>query len=177
MSTLRACGRHYGTEDEASRAKKVIAETHEAAWCFLYQGWHLAKVTSAPKATARKPPADNGPDRATRALVLARDGFACVCCGTSIVGQHYSLGHRLRASQGGKPVPSNLLTFLGLGGEMCHGRIDGRRDPEDEEKGYTVRSGKDPRLVAVEFFTRDGGFTRYLADDGDLLEYPPGQVA
>ena len=45
------------------------------------------------------------PCLAVRKLVLERDGYACIDCGTSIIGQHYSLGHRLRASQGGKPVP------------------------------------------------------------------------
>src|SRR5271170_4088562 len=75
-----------------------------------------------------------------RALVLARDQFRCVCCGTSVRGQHYSLGHRVRASQGGRPVASNLLTLLGLGGELHHGRIDGRTDPDDEGKGYALFS-------------------------------------
>src|ERR1700733_3094310 len=106
-----------------------------------------------------------------RALVLARDGHRCVCCGTSVKGQHYSLGHRVRASQGGRPVPSNLITVLGLGGEMCHGRIDGRTNRDDEGKGYALYSWQDPLQVAVMVFERpDGlGASFYLTDDGQRL--------
>jgi hypothetical protein len=106
-----------------------------------------------------------------RALVLARDGFRCVCCGTSVLGQHYSLGHRVRASQGGRPVPSNLITVLGLGGELHHGRIDGRTDPDDEGKGYALFSWQDPADVGVMYFERpDGpGVTFWLDDAGRRL--------
>ena len=87
----------------------------------------------------RKPPRDTGPDRKTRALVLARDGHACVCCGRSIIGQVYSLQHRKRRSQGGGNSPSNLVTVLGDGTTGCHARIDSRIDPEDAAKGYTCQ--------------------------------------
>lgn len=121
---------------------------------------------------------DTGPDQKTRNIVLERDGFCCVCCGKSVEGQRYSLGHRLRASQGGKPVPSNLLTFLGWGGQACHGRIDNREDPADEDHGYTVRRGKNPALIAVTIFTRDGGLVRWPDDLGNWLPEPPeGAVA
>ena len=117
---------------------------------------------------------NSGPTATVRRLVLERDGYACVCCGTSVIGRRYSLGHRLRASQGGKAVPSNLLTFLGLGGELCHGRIDARRDPADEDKGFTVRSFQDPALVPVMFFEPDGsGALVYLLDDGTVSATPP----
>jgi hypothetical protein len=94
-----------------------------------------------------------------------------VCCGTSVKGQNYSLGHRKRASQGGRPVPSNLITLLGLGGESHHGRIDGRRDPHDEAKGYTVRSWQDPAEIGVMVFDSPGGpgVTYWLTDDGRRL--------
>jgi hypothetical protein len=106
-----------------------------------------------------------------RALVLARDRFCCVCCGTPIAGEHYSLGHRVRASQGGRPVASNLITLLGLGGELHHGRIDGRTDPHDEGKGYALFSWQDPAEVGVMYFERpDGpGVTFWLTDDGRRL--------
>lgn len=106
-----------------------------------------------------------------RALVLARDQYRCVCCGTPVAGRRYSLGHRVRASQGGRPVPSNLITLLGLGGEMCHGRIDGRTCPDDEGKGYALFSWDDPAGIGVMYFERaDGpGVTYWLDDDGRRL--------
>jgi hypothetical protein len=109
-----------------------------------------------------------------RELVLERDSYSCVCCGTCIIGRHYSLGHRLRASQGGKAVPSNLITLLGLGGELHHGRIDLYRDPHDEAKGYRLRSGHDPLLVSVMVFSEGGsGATVWLDDAGNYLSAPP----
>jgi hypothetical protein len=110
---------------------------------------------------------NSGPTPKVRRLVLERDGYACFCCGQSIRGQRYSLGHRLRASQGGKAVPSNLITLLGAGGEQHHGRIDQRRDPADEQRGYTVRSNRDPAKVPVSVLREDGSrVSRYLWDDG-----------
>ena len=119
------------------------------------------------------------PDEGTvRRLVLERDGFRCVCCGESILGRHYSLGHRRRASQGGLFTPSNLLVFLGWGGELCHGRIDSRRDPQDELNGLTVRSYDDPALVPVTVATPDGPGLFWLTDDASRVDYPPsGDVA
>jgi hypothetical protein len=108
------------------------------------------------------------PCTVVRQLVLERDGYACVCCGTCIIGRHYSLGHRLRASQGGRPVPSNLITLLGLGGELHHGRIDLYRDPHDEAKGYRLKSGQDPLRVPVMVFSEHGsGMTVWLDDLGN----------
>jgi hypothetical protein len=113
-----------------------------------------------------------------RELVLERDAHCCVCCGRSVLGQRYSLGHRLRASQGGKAVASNLLTFLGLGGEACHGRIDSRRNPSDEINGYTVRSFMDPLQVRVLLTFPDGSKGRkYLWDDGTCRNEPQQETA
>lgn len=124
------------------------------------------------------PNRNSGPSAAVRALCLARDGWACVCCGISIVGQRYSLGHRLRAGQQGKPVPSNLITLLGWGGESHHGRIDSRRDPSDEAKGYSLRSGQNPLLVPVTVFSPNGpGMTLWLGDDGKYLTAAPDGIA
>jgi hypothetical protein len=117
---------------------------------------------------------NSGPTPGVRKLVLERDGYACVCCGVSVIGRRYSLGHRLRASQGGKAVPSNLLTFLGWGGQECHGRIDNRENPEDEARGYTIRMGGNPLLVPVMFFEPSGsGALVYLLDDGTVSAMPP----
>jgi hypothetical protein len=114
-----------------------------------------------------------------RWLVLERDGYACVCCGQSVIGQRYSLGHRKRASQGGTAVPSNLITLLGLGGEAHHGRVDSRRGYADEAKGYTVRSWQDPRQIPVMVFSGGGsGFMAWLRDDGQYhAEGPETEAA
>jgi hypothetical protein len=122
---------------------------------------------------------NSGPTPDVRKRVLERDGYSCVCCGKSIIGQRYSLGHRLRASQGGKAVAENLLVFLGWGGEACHGRIDLYRDPADEIKGYRIPSGNgpehDPLHVPVTLFT---GATVWLTPDGRYSHQPPdGAVA
>jgi hypothetical protein len=138
---------------------------------------HFAPGTKpAPARRAAQHRKDTIPPKVRR-LVLERDGYCCVCCGRSIIGRRYSLGHRLRASQGGKPVPSNLLTFLGWGGQQCHGRIDNRADPRDEDNGLTVRMGSDPALIPVTIFTLDGDMTRWLDDLGNLLPDAPGDAA
>ena len=124
----------------------------------------------------RRAPRDTGPSPATRKLVLDRDGYRCVCCGRSVIGQRYSLQHRKRRSQGGTNSPSNLVTVLGDGTTGCHARIDSRRDPNDEAKGYTVRSHDDPALIPVMVFSEHGGgVTAWLAEDGGFaFEAPAG---
>lgn len=117
---------------------------------------------------------DTGPSRKVRNLVLERDGRACVCCGRSVIGQVYSLQHRKRRSQGGTNSPSNLVTVLGDGTTGCHQRIDSRKDPHDEARGYTVRSWDDPALVGVMIFSEGAsGVTRWLSDDGLYLDEQP----
>jgi hypothetical protein len=123
-------------------------------------------------------PKDTGPSRKVRALVLERDGYSCVCCGRSVIGQRYSLQHRKRRSQGGTNSPSNLLTVLGDGTRGCHARIDSRIDPHDEARGYTVRSGQDPALVPVMVFSEGGsGVTAWPTDDGRWIFEAPGAAA
>src|ERR1039458_5875279 len=99
---------------------------------------------------------DTGPDAATRQLVLTRDGYACVCCGKSIIGQQYSIQHVKRRSQGGTNTATNLITLLGTGITACHGRIDSRVDKRDEYRGYTVRSGGDPTATQMWLVTGFG---------------------
>jgi hypothetical protein len=102
--------------------------------------------------------------RWVRRLVLERDGYCCVCCGRSILGQRYSLGHRLRASQGGERVPSNLITLLGRGGEQCYGRIDLCKDPRDAVNGYRVELQQDPALIPVLVFGQHGPARVWLTE-------------
>lgn len=134
------------------------------------------EAKSAPKGSApRKPARDTGPSRLVRSVVLERDGYACVCCGRSVIGQVYSLQHRKRRSQGGTNALSNLVTVLGDGSRGCHARIDSRIDPHDEAKGYTVRSHDDPAQVPVMYFSEHGsGVTAWLCDDGSLSFEAPG---
>lgn len=121
---------------------------------------------------------DTGPSPAVRNLVLERDGYRCVCCGVSVIGLPYSLQHRKRRSQGGDNSPSNLITVLGTGTTGCHERIDSRRDPEDEAKGYTVRSWDDPALIPVMIFSEHGsGISAYLLPDGQYAYEPPEGAA
>ena len=65
---------------------------------------------------------------------------------------------------------------LGDGTTGCHRRIDSRLWPEDEAKGYTVRSWGDPALISVMVFSEHGsGVTVWLASDGTYaFEAPAG---
>lgn len=126
-----------------------------------------------PLRTSRR---DTGPSAKVRRLVLERDGWACVCCGRSIIGQPYSLQHRQRRSQGGGNSPSNLVTVLGTGTTGCHERIDSRREPDDEARGLTVRSWDDPALVPVVVAAPAGLIRVWLSDDGTYLTRAPGEA-
>jgi hypothetical protein len=132
------------------------------------------KLAEREKVRAIAPRRDTGPDQATRRAVYARDGYACVCCGTPVRNRPHSVGHRKRRSQGGGNGISNLLTFLGLGSDPGnpddhHARIDHRRDPADKDKGYRVDSAEDPAVIPVQYFETSGsGFTANLGDDGSL---------
>jgi hypothetical protein len=143
-------------------------------------GWHLP---DPPKERRAGRPRDTGPDARTRELVLRRDSWACVCCGRSVIGHVYSLQHRKRRSQGGKNLPSNLITVLGDGTTGCHSRIDSRIDSHDEASGYTVRSGQNPAHVGVMVHGEQGGMQVWLDDSGNYLDedgrvvWAPGAAA
>lgn len=174
--------RGYATAEEAMRSKAFLT----VPGATLDTGCPCGQVhVDVPKPApsplgARR---DTGPDARTRRMGYERDGWACVCCGVSIIGRPHSLGHRKRRSQSGSNELSNLLTFLGLGlnpldPDDHHARIDSRLNPADEDRGYTVRSFKDPAAVPVAYVSADGREVRYwLTDDGQLLEEPPEGVA
>ena len=119
---------------------------------------------------------DTGPDEATRQLVLTRDGYACVCCGKSIIGQQYSIQHVKRRSQGGTNTATNLITLLGTGITACHGRIDSRVDPRDEYRGYTVRSWGDPAVTPMWLVTGFGSRWVLRLPDGTYEDADPPEA-
>lgn len=136
----------------------------------MSRGKPTAARTALKATTATwKPRRDTGPSPRVRALVLARDGHACTCCGGSVFGQVYSIQHRKRRSQGGGNSLPNLITVLGDGTSGCHYRIDSRIDPHDEVAGYTVASWQDPASVPVLYVSAYGsGQMAWLTPDGGL---------
>jgi hypothetical protein len=108
-----------------------------------------------------------------RGLVLERDGYACVCCGQSVIDQAYSIRLRKPASQGGKAVPENLITLLGRGCESHRGRVELCRDPADAVKGYRLSAGQDPLLVPVSYGRPAGPARFWLLADGTRTAAPP----
>jgi hypothetical protein len=121
---------------------------------------------------------DTGPDARTRKLVMERDGYLCVCCGISVIGRQYSIQHRKRRSQGGDNSMSNLVTVSGSGTTGHHARIDSRRDPADEARGYTLRSWQNPASVPVWVASGDGpGRLVWLTADGRYSPEAPEEAA
>jgi hypothetical protein len=118
----------------------------------------------------RKGRRNTGPNLAVRKLVLERDGFACVCCGTSIIGRRYSL---LRRAGQGPDTPENLITVLGWGTEDCCGRIYLFRTRADKAKGYRLMAGEDPANEPMVIFTEDGGALVWLTASGTYSTEPP----
>lgn len=118
----------------------------------------------------RKVRRNRGPNLAVRKLVLARDGFSCVCCGTSVIGRRYSL---LRRASQGPDTPENLITVLGWGTEDCCGRIYLFRVRADKEKGYRLAAGEDPANKPMVIVTEDGGALVWLTASGSYSTGPP----
>jgi 5-methylcytosine-specific restriction protein A len=130
-------------------------------------------------AWVRKPARDTGPSRKVRALVLARDGFACAGCGKSIVGRPYSLQHRVARGMGGTSradagSPVNLIVLCGSatspGG--CH-LLAEQRDPWAHERGLWLNSWEDPAVVPVMIATALLPVPMWLTADGRYSKVPP----
>lgn len=179
---MRACGKPYASEESARNSKRgrtnpaLTPEKCKVPGC---GSWHLKAVKTS-RTPAKSPARDTGPSQAVRTAVLERDGFACVCCGTPILGQRYSLAHRVRASQGGKATPENLVVLLGWGGEQCHGRVDLYKDPADGigAKGYRLPSTADPAMEPVLIMSCTGdSILVWLTPHGAYSAEPPAEVA
>jgi hypothetical protein len=132
----------------------------------------LPRAAASPSSREQKALRDTGPSREVRRLVLERDGYSCVCCGTNIIGQLYSLLPRKRQSRSRDNSASNLITVL----HACGERISFRLDPRDEARGYCLRPWDDPELVPVSLTLSTGsGVMAWLTRDGLLsFEPPPG---
>ena len=120
------------------------------------------------------------PSTMAQAMALARDGMACSCCGTAVVGRPYSV--RRRNPRSGDSL-SNLLTFLGDGSRRDdpadhRARVDSGRDPADAARGFTVPSGHDPALVPVLVCTgpHSSWVTLWLTSEGTYGTKPPPGV-
>lgn len=111
-----------------------------------------------------------GPNLAVRKLVLERDGFSCVCCGTSVIGRRYSL---LRRASQGPDTPENLITVLGWGTQDCCGRICLFSTRADMAKGYRLSAREDPVNEPMVIFSDDGGTRVWLTASGTYSTVAP----
>jgi hypothetical protein len=122
--------------------------------------------TAPPK--VRRPKA-SGPDAATVALVLARDGDSCARCGhglSGVRGENWSIHHRKLRSQGGNNSPANLVALCGHGTVGCHGFAHRAPKRARMEGGWILRSTDDPaaypvahKLHGLVFLTAAGGWS------------------
>lgn len=126
----------------------------------------------------KKKPKDTGPDAATVALVLERDGNNCRWCGFGVAGERgrdWSIQHRRPRRMGGDPrpdtnSPANLVLVHGSGTTGCHGHIETHR-AEAQHHGWLLPSHDTPTLVPLLI---DGGSRWvYLTDDGRVSDDPP----
>jgi hypothetical protein len=97
-----------------------------------------------------------------RQLVLARDNWACLCCGKSILGRPYAVQLRKPWHLGGDTSPENLITVLA----ECGDRIMFQCDPADRARGYGIGSSDEPASVPVAYTTAAGLTRVWLLPDG-----------
>jgi hypothetical protein len=97
-----------------------------------------------------------------RQLVLARDNWACLCCGKTILGRPYAIQLRKPWHLGGDMSPENLITVQA----ECGDRITLGYDPADHARGYEVGPADDPASVPVACSTMAGSAQVWLLRDG-----------
>lgn len=134
----------------------------------------LREVSLKRAAASGKPtrPRDTGPGRATRELVMDREGYCCAWCGRQLLTGPRSIQHRVARQMGGRPDaeanrPSNLLLLCGTattpGG--CHLWAE-QRSEEARVAGLWVPSWQDPAEVPV-LHSQYG--LCLLTDDGTVI--------
>jgi hypothetical protein len=113
------------------------------------------------------------PTRKVRDLVVERDGYRCLGCGTDIRSSYWwSLQHRKARGQGGSNGCENLVTLCGSAtSQGCHFLCEAR-DPEMTARGLVVPSWNDPGEIPVVLWTGEAVF---LTEDGRYEEHwtPP----
>jgi hypothetical protein len=133
----------------------------------------VGRMTTTQVELLRDAPVGRGADREVswpvRRLVLARDNWACLCCGKSVLGRPYAIHLRKPRRLGGDASPENLITVLA----ECGLRIGFRGDPADEARGLRIRSREEPALVPVLYFTSAGLTKAWLRPDGGRGFEPP----
>lgn len=121
-----------------------------------------------------------GPDRATVALVLERDGWSCTRCGGPTSGERgrgWSIQHRRPRGMGGTRrvdanSPANLLTVCGSGTTGCHGVMETDRHVALEH-GWLIPQTADPLREPV---VLGSGRIVWLTADGQYAAEPPEAV-
>lgn len=97
-----------------------------------------------------------------RRLVLARDGYGCICCDRSVLSRPYAIHMRKPRYLGGVVSPENLITVL----QECGDRISLQCDPADEARGYVLSAWDEPAIVPVAYTTPAGQARAWLSPDG-----------
>ncbi|MFB6392578.1 HNH endonuclease [Polymorphospora lycopeni] len=127
-------------------------------------------------------PKVTGPDKATVAAVIARDG-GCVRCGRPVSGQRgvdYSIHHRRLRSQGGDNSLTNLIVLCGDGVRGDHGWAHHNRTAA-LDLGLIVSGMADPaeapvshRQLGSVFLLVDGLWLPHVPSCGDELHGADG---
>jgi hypothetical protein len=115
----------------------------------------------------------SGPTTRVRQIVLDRDEFMCVRCGT-YVGPFgdYSIHHRRPRGMGGTKradtnLPANLITLCGTGTTGCHGKVESDRLRATAD-GFLVSQHGDPEVIPVKTWRGKA----LLSNDGMLALSP-----
>lgn len=114
--------------------------------------------------------------KAVVALVLERDGHACVRCGKPNTGQRgwdWSIQHRVARGAGGSSrpeisSPANLIVLCGSATTGCHLYAESRTT-EGRENGWWLWRNTDPESVAVLLYD---GRRVFLTADGRYVDAP-----